>query len=244
MQPPDRGLEPLLPPSLEDASQSAPRGMRRVQTFDRDGGDLDVYRRSLMPLEEAGWEEAEEGGPLIPPRIGSSTSAGLLEGVPEEDTFGVTTISLSKVILGSGMLVSANQGGGRRRITPHATMRVSARHVGERSDERQACQAKAPCRSLRMRASHPPPCAPRCRSGCSRTAGRCPLHAPLVSYPLPLLTVNSYSPPPAQVIPRAFQLLGVPIGVAVISFVGLLTWYTINGLVSGAEVGDGGRRNG
>ena len=41
-----------------------------------------------------------------------------------------------------------------------------------------------------------------------------------------------------------FQLLGVPIGVAVISFVGLLTWYTINGLVSGAEVGDGGRRNG
>ena len=39
-----------------------------------------------------------------------------------------------------------------------------------------------------------------------------------------------------QVIPKAFQLLGVPAGVAVLSLVGLLTWYTINGLVDAAEV--------
>ena len=91
--------EPLIahPPGDEVSNQTrlqpSGRAMTRVQTFDKDGGDLDVYRRSLMPMVE----EAEDGGLQGPSAVPSSSH--------EADTFAVTTISLSKVILGSGMLV-------------------------------------------------------------------------------------------------------------------------------------------
>jgi hypothetical protein len=82
--------EPLLQPRL-----------KRIQTFDKDGGSLDIYRQSLLP------EGIDEETAVIPcsendERIGS---------YDRPSTFGSTTISLSKVILGSGMLV------GRERLS-------------------------------------------------------------------------------------------------------------------------------
>ncbi|GAX82610.1 hypothetical protein CEUSTIGMA_g10036.t1 [Chlamydomonas eustigma] len=111
---------PLLQPKL-----------KRVQTFDKDGGSLDVYRRSLLPVgidEDTAVISCNESDERIEPYDGPNT-------------FGSTSISLSKVILGSGMLV----------------------------------------------------------------------------------------------IPKAFLILGIPTGMVVLALVGLLTWYTINGLVHAAE---------
>ena len=104
MSPPEEDStlqEPLIPGQSGDGARTtlrpSGRPLARVQTFDKDGGDLDVYRRSLLPLEEV-----EEGG--IHPSD-HSAHALLSPGGRAVDTFAVTTISLSKVILGSGMLV-------------------------------------------------------------------------------------------------------------------------------------------
>ena len=75
--------EPLIAPFTADGRNK----LRRVETFSENGGDLDVYRRSLLSVVEV-----DEATGLPTPRPGA-------------DTFIVTTISLSKVILGSGMLV-------------------------------------------------------------------------------------------------------------------------------------------
>ena len=100
--------------TAEDA-RSQPGGLHRVLSFDRDGGELDVYRRGLLllsfPLEEVGEEglvspaaaplrstsRSSYGGPL--PSPGSSSSRG------GADNFAVTTITLANVILGAGILV-------------------------------------------------------------------------------------------------------------------------------------------
>ena len=94
--------EPLIPALSGDDDEArttlrpSGRPLTRIQTFDKDGGDLDVYSRSLLPLEEV-----EEGG-IHPSNPSALFSPG---GGRAADTFTVTTISLSKVILGSGMLV-------------------------------------------------------------------------------------------------------------------------------------------
>ena len=83
--------EPLIIPSTSDG-ENQQRHMRRVETFSENGGDLDVYRRSLLSSHiSSSIPEADEPGLPCPH--------------PGGDTFVVTTISLSKVILGSGMLV-------------------------------------------------------------------------------------------------------------------------------------------
>jgi len=121
--PADKMPEDLREP-LITTSDGDKKTLRRVETFSENGGDLDVYRRSLLSELSVHLESADVSSPR------------------PVDTFVVTSISLSKVILGSGMLV----------------------------------------------------------------------------------------------IPKAFQILGVPVGVAVLSLVGLMTWYTINGLVSASQV--------
>ncbi len=77
--------EPLLEPR---------KGIKRVQTFDQNGGHLDVYARSFISgslPDLVGHMEEEHAAP--------SPSAA------EDSNFAGTTVSLSKVILGSGMLV-------------------------------------------------------------------------------------------------------------------------------------------
>ena len=137
--PADKMPEDLREP-LITTSDGDKKTLRRVETFSENGGDLDVYRRSLLSELSVHLESADVSSPR------------------PVDTFVVTSISLSKVILGSGMLVSYMPRGPKFPAASHFSAHISC----------------------------------------------------------------------MQVIPKAFQILGVPVGVAVLSLVGLMTWCAVS----------------